>query len=88
MPDQATNRTDTKDIKTENQTGTKDIEPETENQTQIQLDQAQIKLDPGEEPDAKLPICPTEGAGQRDPPAEGATATTPQDAEGDEEILP
>ncbi|OWY97421.1 reverse transcriptase [Phytophthora megakarya] len=75
MPDQATDRT-----------GTKDIEPKTENQTQIQLDQAQIKLDPGEEPDAKLPICRTEGIGQRDPPAEGSTATTPQDAEDDEEI--
>ncbi|OWZ05142.1 hypothetical protein PHMEG_00022825 [Phytophthora megakarya] len=36
--------------------------------------------------DAKLPICPTVGVGQRDPAAEGATATTPQDAEDDEEI--
>ncbi|OWY91160.1 Eukaryotic/viral aspartic protease, partial [Phytophthora megakarya] len=82
----ATDRTDTKDIKTENQTDIKDIEPKTERQTQIQLNQAQIKLDPDEEPDAKLPIYPTEGVGQRDPPAEEATATTPQDAEDDEEI--
>ncbi|OWZ08632.1 LOW QUALITY PROTEIN: reverse transcriptase [Phytophthora megakarya] len=86
MPDEPTDRTDTNDIKTGNQTGTKDIEPKTENQTKIQLDQGQIKLDPGEEPDAKLPICPTEGVEQRDPPAEGATATTPQGAEDDEEI--
>ncbi|OWY90997.1 reverse transcriptase [Phytophthora megakarya] len=86
IPDQATDRTDTKDIKTGNQTDIKDIESKTEHQTQIQLNQAQIKLDPGEEPDAKLPICPTEGVGKRDPPAEGATATTPQDAEDDEEI--
>ncbi|OWZ10188.1 reverse transcriptase [Phytophthora megakarya] len=86
MPDQATNRTNTKDIKMKNQTGTKDIEPKTENQTQIQLDQAQIKLDPGKEPDAKLPIWPTESVEQRDQPAEGATATTPQDAEDDEEV--
>ncbi|OWZ01850.1 hypothetical protein PHMEG_00026691 [Phytophthora megakarya] len=86
MPDQATDRRDTNDIKTENLTDTKDIEPKTENQTQIQLDQVQIKLDPDEEPDAKLPICPTKGVEQRDLPAEGATATTPQDAEDDEEI--
>ncbi|OWY91304.1 reverse transcriptase [Phytophthora megakarya] len=79
MPDQATDRTATKDIKTENRTDTKGIEPKTENQTQI-------KLDPGEEPDAKLPICPTEGVGQRDLQAEGATATTPQEADDDEEI--
>ncbi|OWZ09950.1 LOW QUALITY PROTEIN: reverse transcriptase [Phytophthora megakarya] len=56
IPDQATDRTDTKDIKTGNLTDTKDIEPKTEKQTQMQLDQGQIKLDPGEEPDAKLPI--------------------------------
>ncbi|OWY99117.1 reverse transcriptase, partial [Phytophthora megakarya] len=66
MPDQATDRT-----------GTNDFEPKTENQTQIRLDQGQIKLDP----DAKLPICPTEGVEQRDPPAEGPAATTSQDAE-------
>ncbi|OWZ03461.1 reverse transcriptase [Phytophthora megakarya] len=78
MPDKATDRTDTKDIKTKNQTGTKDIEPKTENQTQIQLDQAQIKLDPGEEPDAKLLIWPTEGKELQRP--------TPQDAEDDEEV--
>ncbi|OWY99656.1 LOW QUALITY PROTEIN: hypothetical protein PHMEG_00029311 [Phytophthora megakarya] len=69
MPDQATDRT-----------GTKDIEPKTENQTQIQLDQGQIKLDP----DAEPPICPTDGVEHRDPPAEGPAATVPQDAEYDE----
>ncbi|OWZ10789.1 reverse transcriptase [Phytophthora megakarya] len=36
--------------------------------------------------DGKLPICPTEGVGQRDPPAEGATATTPQNPDDEEEI--
>ncbi|OWZ01402.1 hypothetical protein PHMEG_00027216 [Phytophthora megakarya] len=35
MPDQATDRTDIKDIKTENRTGIKDIEPKTENHIQI-----------------------------------------------------
>ncbi|OWY91844.1 hypothetical protein PHMEG_00039410 [Phytophthora megakarya] len=50
MPDQATDRTGTKDIKTENRTGTNDIEPKTENQTQIQLDQGQINLDPDVNP--------------------------------------
>ncbi|OWZ01434.1 reverse transcriptase [Phytophthora megakarya] len=83
MPDQATDRTDTKNIKKENRTGTKDIEPKTDIHTQmIQLDQGQIKLDP----DVKSPIYPTEGVEQRDPPAEGATATTPQDAGDEEEI--
>ncbi|OWZ04197.1 LOW QUALITY PROTEIN: reverse transcriptase [Phytophthora megakarya] len=85
-PDQVTDRTDTKDIKTDNRTGTKDINPKTEHQNKIQLDQSQIKLDPGEEPDAKLPILPIEGVEQRNPPAEGATATTPPDAEDEEEI--
>ncbi|OWZ13196.1 LOW QUALITY PROTEIN: hypothetical protein PHMEG_00013526 [Phytophthora megakarya] len=60
--------------------------PKTENRTQIQLDQAQIKPDPGEEHDGKFPISPTKGVGQRYPLAEGATATSPQDAEDDEEI--
>ncbi|OWY98546.1 LOW QUALITY PROTEIN: reverse transcriptase [Phytophthora megakarya] len=83
MPDQATDRTGTQYIKTENRTGNKDIEPKTENQTQIKLDQGQIKLDP----DAEPPICPTEGVEHRDPPAEGPAATVPQapqDAEDDE----
>ncbi|OWZ07963.1 hypothetical protein PHMEG_00019571, partial [Phytophthora megakarya] len=47
-----------------------------------QLDQGQIKLGP----DAKLPICPTEGVEQRDLPAEGPAATTSQDAEDEVEI--
>ncbi|OWY93760.1 Eukaryotic/viral aspartic protease [Phytophthora megakarya] len=64
MPDQATDRTDAKDI-----------EPKTEDQTQIILDQGQIKLGP----DAKLPICPTEGVRQRDPPAEGTTSQDTED---------
>ncbi|OWY91979.1 reverse transcriptase, partial [Phytophthora megakarya] len=71
MPDQATDWP-----------GTKDTEPKTENQTQIQLDQGQIKLDP----EAIPPICPTEGVEQRDPPAEGPAATTSQDTEDEVEI--
>ncbi|OWY92090.1 hypothetical protein PHMEG_00039049, partial [Phytophthora megakarya] len=63
MPDQATDRTDTKDI-------------------EIQPDQGTIELDP----DAKPPICPTEGVGQRGPQAEGATATTSQDIEDEVEV--
>ncbi|OWY99435.1 LOW QUALITY PROTEIN: reverse transcriptase [Phytophthora megakarya] len=62
------------------------LAPRISSQTQIQLDQAQIKLDLGEEPDAKPPICPNEGVGQRDLPAEGATATTPPDAEDEDGI--
>ncbi|OWZ20734.1 Eukaryotic/viral aspartic protease [Phytophthora megakarya] len=82
MPDQATDRTDTKDIKTENRTGTKDIEPKTGNPNC----QTQIKPDPGEGFDVKSPIQPTEGVELRDPLAEGAAATTPQEAEDDDEI--
>ncbi|OWZ14644.1 LOW QUALITY PROTEIN: reverse transcriptase [Phytophthora megakarya] len=63
-----------------NRTGTKDIEPKTENPI------TQIKLDPDEAFDVKFPIHPPEGVEPRDPLAEGATATAPQDAEDDEEI--
>ncbi|OWZ01266.1 reverse transcriptase [Phytophthora megakarya] len=82
MPDQDTDRTDTKDVKTENWTDIKDFEPKKENLNY----QTQIKLDPGEAFDAKSPIHPTEGIDLRDPLAERAAATTPQDAEDDEEI--
>ncbi|OWY99437.1 reverse transcriptase [Phytophthora megakarya] len=82
MPDQATDRTGTKDIKTEDRTGIKDIEPKAENQTQIRLDQGQIKLDP----DAIPPICHTESVEQRDPPTKGPAATNSQDAEDEVEI--
>ncbi|OWY92352.1 reverse transcriptase, partial [Phytophthora megakarya] len=72
----------TKDIKTENRTGCKNIEPKTENPN----GQTQIKPDPGEGFDVKSPILPTEGVEPRDPLADGAAATTPQDAEDDDEI--
>ncbi|OWZ08883.1 LOW QUALITY PROTEIN: reverse transcriptase [Phytophthora megakarya] len=72
MPDQTTDRADTKDIQTENRTGTKNIERKTGNPNC----QTQIKLDPGKGfDDVEL----------RDPLAEGAP-TTPQDAEDDDEI--
>ncbi|OWY96262.1 reverse transcriptase [Phytophthora megakarya] len=71
MPDQATQRTDTKDIKAENRTVIKNIEPKKENLNC----QSQIKLDPGEVFDVKSPIHPTDGVDQRDPLAEGTAAT-------------
>ncbi|OWZ14656.1 LOW QUALITY PROTEIN: reverse transcriptase [Phytophthora megakarya] len=61
------------------------IEPKTENpngQTQVKLD----SVDPGKVFDVKSPIHPTEGVDLRDPPAEGAAAPTPQNAEDEDEI--
>ncbi|OWZ17067.1 Eukaryotic/viral aspartic protease [Phytophthora megakarya] len=72
MPDQATDRT-----------GTKDIEPKTGNPNC----QTRIKLESGEYFGVNSRIHPTEGVGLRDPSAEGAAATPPlQDAEYDGEI--
>ncbi|OWY94614.1 reverse transcriptase, partial [Phytophthora megakarya] len=82
IPDQATDRTGTKNIKTENRTDTKDIEPKTENLNC----QTQIKLDPGEDFDANPPIYPAEGVDLRDPLAGRAATTTSQDAEDEDEI--
>ncbi|OWZ09484.1 LOW QUALITY PROTEIN: hypothetical protein PHMEG_00017810 [Phytophthora megakarya] len=72
MPDQATDRTDTKDIKTENRTGTKDIELKTGNPNC----QTQIKLESGEGFYIKSPIHPTEGVELRD--LEGNLAVLPE----------
>ncbi|OWY97926.1 LOW QUALITY PROTEIN: hypothetical protein PHMEG_00031428 [Phytophthora megakarya] len=83
MPDQATDRTVTKDIKpkTENRTDARDIEPKTRSSNC----QTRIKLESGDDLGVKSPIHPTECVELRDPSAEGATATTPQDAEADDE---
>ncbi|OWZ01529.1 reverse transcriptase, partial [Phytophthora megakarya] len=82
MPDEATDRTDTNDAKTENQTDVGNTEPRTGNLNC----QTQIKLDTGEVSGVKSPIHPTEVVDLRDSLAEGEAATTPQDTEDEDGI--
>ncbi|OWZ06490.1 reverse transcriptase, partial [Phytophthora megakarya] len=78
MPDQATDRTDTNDARTENQTDVGHTEPKTGNLNC----QTQIKLVTGKVSGVKSPIHPPEVVDLRDPLA----ATTPQDAEDEDGI--